>query len=97
MSLHYKINDQSFSFSYTQCKEHCDRINALSDADFLNRLPEALHLAIFICYIKEYTAEYLLSDDGLIHELAHLMHIPHATDNLREIRDKYRTLITLSY
>jgi hypothetical protein len=95
MSIHYKVNDHTFGFSYQQCKQQADRINAMTDDEFMQILPEALHLAVFVCWVKEYPADYLLSDHGLIHELVHLLHIPDATRNIREIREEYKRVVCL--
>ncbi|MDP4283844.1 MAG: hypothetical protein Q8891_05440 [Bacteroidota bacterium] len=49
----------------------------LSDSDFINRLPEILHTVTFLSFIavkaNTISAEELLNDEGLIHELAHLL------------------------
>lgn len=48
----------------------------ISVDEFMDRLPEAIHLACIISWFKELPTQQVLSDYGIIHQLAHLMHIP---------------------
>lgn len=45
----------------------------MSDEEFLTVLPDALHFACFICFVKELKTEHVLSDTGILHELVHLI------------------------
>ena len=53
----------------------------MTDEEFLNNLPSAAHLACFIGWMKELSLNELVGDQGIVHELIHLM------DNTREIRE----------
>lgn len=61
----------------------------MSDAEFMSSLPDVLHFACIAAFIKEMGRE-VLSDEGVIHQLVHLMSI---TDepliDLRAVRRQF--------
>lgn len=62
----------------------------LTDEEFLSRLPEIIHFAVFAAWIKEIPTEVCLSDKGIIHELVHLLHLPgEPVLSLKEIRTMF--------
>ena len=68
----------------------------MSDQEFMDNLPKAIHLACIICYFKEIPAKYCLSDIGIVHELAHLLHIPDKNvEPLSEIRKLFESDLKL--
>lgn len=98
--LRYQLDDssQNYSFSYREIRDHYRDIVSLTDDEFMERLPEAIHLACYICFIKETPNEHCLSDTGVVHMLAHLMHDKAETllhHSLYEIREKFRTVLML--
>lgn len=96
MSLTYLLDGKKFILSYQELREKHIELCGLSDTAFLSRLPEAIHLACFISYIKELEPEITISDVGIIHELAHLMHIPDDTiQGLKEIRKQFKNVLKL--
>lgn len=74
-SITYVVDGLQYMLSYQDLKAKHEELCALTDASFLERLPEALHLACMICYLKETPSYICLSDTGIIHELVHLLHI----------------------
>lgn len=74
--MEYLIEGKKYHLSYGELKEKYLLFSNLSLAEFLERLPEVLHLTCIISFLKEVPSENTLSDTGLIHEIAHLLHIP---------------------
>ena len=74
--MEYLINENKYNLSYVELRDKYNEICSLSLQSFLARLPEVLHLACVISFLKEVPSYNTLSDEGLIHELVHLLHIP---------------------
>jgi len=85
--IEYKVGDKTYSLSYQELKEHYYRFICMSDTEFLKNVAEAAHLACIICFLKEIPTDVCLRDDGIIHELIHLLHIPDGIDiaNIRQL------------
>lgn len=62
-----------YTFCYEARRMDYCRYMAMSDEEFTANLEYALHFAMHICWVKEKQAEFLLADDGVIHELHHLL------------------------
>lgn len=96
MSIEYLSDGKKFLLSYQETKEHHYRISQLTDEQFLANLPEAIHLACFICFLKEIPTHACLSDTGIIHELVHLSISPDTSvNNLHDIREMFNKLLEL--
>lgn len=86
----YIINNNKYSLSYKELREKYLEICNLPLSSFLFRLPEVLHITCMISYLKEVPNEYLVGDESLIHNLAHLMHIPEeALVSAKEIKEQF--------
>lgn len=76
MSLVYLPDDPlpsgKYVFSYADLREDYLRFTMMSDEDFIEHLPDVLHFACYVCYIKEIPSYRCLSDSGIVHELIHL-------------------------
>ena len=95
--MEYLVDGVTFSYSYQELKDKYNDFCLKSDADFISELKEALHLACFICFVKEVPTYVCLSDKGIIHELIHLLHIPDGnTSTLTEIRELFKISLLLS-
>lgn len=68
----------------------------MSDSEFLENLPDALHLACFICFLKEIPTYVCLTDKGIIHELVHLLKENGTTTSLKEIRELFKITLALA-
>lgn len=90
LPMKYILDDEEFIFDYQQVKERYEEYASLGDKEFMERLPEIIHSACFISYIKGFGNE-VLSDVGIVHELAHLLHLPNDY-SLKKIRKKFKTL-----
>lgn len=96
MSIIYLSEGEKFSLSYQKLKDHYLDFCDMSDSDFLKNLPDALHLACVICFLKETPTYICLTDKGIIHELVHLLKEDVTTTSLKEIRDLFKLTLHLS-
>lgn len=62
-----------YGFSYQAQRGDYLRYVMMSDEEFMANLLDILHFTIFVCYIKENQAQWILADTGIIHELVHLL------------------------
>lgn len=86
-----------FNFSYVELKDLYLQYSTYTDEYFLKELPNILHFACFVSYLKELGTECTLSDVGIIHQLVHLISDPQdALPNLSEIREQFNELLKLS-
>lgn len=69
-------DDKRYHYSYQQLRQEYLRMVEMSDKEFIKNLVPAIHLACAICFFKELGLEPSIGDDGVVHNLAHLMHIP---------------------
>jgi hypothetical protein len=88
-------NGGKFTLSYQQLKNEYLEIVEWTDGQFLAGLPRVLHLACVISWFKELPADDTLGDQGIVHELVHLMHSG-TTTPLSEIRASYKELLRLA-
>lgn len=93
--MDYVVDDKLYSFSYKDLKKKYKEIVSLSNSDFLDRLPEVLHFACFVSYLKELPNIQTISDVGVMHELIHLMDIPEETD-IDRVRILFNSLMELN-
>lgn len=96
-SITYLVDDSKYEFSYQDLKAHYKRFRALSDSEFLQNLPEILHLSCMISFIKGLSPMETLSDKGIIHQLTHLLCKTEGPDvNLEAIRTKFNEQMQLA-
>lgn len=72
-SLDVPPKDGHYVISYSSLREDYRRYRAMSDDEFKRNLVPLLHFACVCCWFKEKQAQYVLSDEGVIHELVHLL------------------------
>lgn len=88
---------KTYSFSYRELKEWYTRFCEMTDDEFKNHLPEALHFACFVCFLKEIPTRECLADEGIIHELVHLIHIPtEPMVSIKFIRELFKNQLKLA-
>lgn len=86
-----------YDFSYSECKMRYEEYCSLSDDDFIEKLPEILHFSCFVSHLKELHNNMTLSDNGIIHELVHLLHLKDKHyHNLAGIRRQFEEVLKLS-
>lgn len=92
--IDYRNEGHAYTISYQELREHYHKFVTLSDHDFLEELPKAIHFACVVCWFKEVGAEASISDRGIIHELAHLLDCG-TTTPLQEIREQFKKILYL--
>lgn len=95
--MQYTIKGSSkiYSFHYQGLRLQYEKYIALSDELFLSNLSDIIHYACFVCYIKELGLDDTIGDEGIIHQLVHLLTIQDPLINLKEIRQQFETLLKL--
>lgn len=93
--MQYLIGDKKFSFSYQELKDEYYKICSLSDEQFIENLNDILHFTCFVGWFKEIGRDALLSDEGILHELIHLLSGVETVNELKEIRKKFDKLMYL--
>ena len=88
-------SEHKFSISYGELREHYHNFCDMDDEKFIENIIDALHLACIICYFKETPTEYSLGEEGIVHELIHVV----KNDNVRtlsEIRKDFENILKLA-
>lgn len=70
--LIYLVGNSKYSLNYQDPREDYLKYKSLPDKEFLEHLKDILHFACIVCWFKE-RGQYALRDDGVIHQLAHLI------------------------
>jgi len=99
MSLDYLIENHRYVLEYSKLKEDFERYHAMHDEEFLNNLIPVLHFVCVVSYLKETPGQVLTNDEGLIHQLVHLLDEqtkPDALHELRAIRMRFDSLCRLA-
>jgi hypothetical protein len=96
--MEYKAGNAHYIFSYQDVREKHLEFCRLSDMEFIRRLPEVIHLAVFICFVKEIPSYVCLADNGIIHELVHLLALGTLEPlvSLKDIRNDFKTTLKLA-
>lgn len=91
----YKVGDKTFLYDKKSLTQSFKLYSSYTDLEFLENIVDILHYAVYVCWIKEISSDECLGDDGIVHELVHLLQkntIGHS--NLQKIRNKFnKTLI----
>ena len=87
-----------YGFSWQELQEAYERLCKMSDKEFVKNLPEAAHFACFVCWLKELGPEVTIGDQGIVHEICHMMHHPHKgrDPRLAPLRKKFKSLLVIS-
>lgn len=73
-----------------ELKDHYTTFCEMSDEEFKTKLSSAAHLACIICFLKEIPTSSCLSDEGIVHQLIHLMDTNDPIINLQQIRELFK-------
>jgi len=91
------VGDKKYGLSYSELREGYNRFIEMSDTEFLSKAAEAAHLACIICWFKEIGPDYTIGDNGIVHELIHLLAIPdEPLVNLKDIRKQFKETLYLA-
>lgn len=95
--MNYVLKGTHYSLSYQELKSEYEDLVQMNDERFATQIPRALHLACIICFLKEIPSHECLSDEGIVHQLTHLLHIPEEPlCNLKEVRELFKNALKLS-
>lgn len=93
--MDYLVNNKRFSFSYKELKDQYLTFIEMSDEEFFADLPKLLHFVAFVAFLKEIPTNTLLCDDGLLHELIHMLNGTELVTGKEEIRELFKELMRL--
>jgi hypothetical protein len=78
--MDYVTSDNTkYNFSYQEIKNDYHKFKDMTDQEFIDNALDILHFCCFVSYLKELPAHAVLVDDGIIHELVHII-----SDDTRE-------------
>lgn len=95
--IEYNIGKNRYILHYSELRDKYITHLEMSDEEFMKNLPSALHLACIICFLKETPTYICLADDGIVHELTHLLqHGDGDTIELKKIRKLFKKQLKLA-
>lgn len=95
--MEYIVNGRKYVLDYQGLRDKHIELCRMGDEEFMKVLPEALHLACVIGYLKGLGVEALVSDEWIIHELVHLLDIhDEPLVDLEGIRYRFKILLQLA-
>lgn len=74
-----------YSLCYSSLRENYLRYTMMSDEEFVADILSVLHFACYVCFIKEIGSDRALGDDGIVHQLLHILIPETRPDALREL------------
>lgn len=92
-------NNTKYSFSYQELKDDFHKFKDMKDEEFIANALSILHFCCVVSYIKDLPSHAVLIDDGVIHELVHLLSDETrdgAIENLPEIRKNFNSIMELA-
>jgi hypothetical protein len=94
--IEYSLSGKKYVLDYQDLKEKYNYFISLSNKDFLLDINNALHFACIVCFLKGY-GNNVLGDDGIIHEMVHLLSIgDEPMVNIEEIRMEFNEKLKIS-
>lgn len=90
--MDYVAGGRQYVLNYPELKEDYLRYRAMTDKQFLKSLVPALHFVCMVSYLKETPGYVLTNDEGLIHQMVHLLDKGtrgRAVARLGEIREQF--------
>lgn len=87
---------KQYYLHYKELKNQYETFCAYDDEQFLKWLPDIIHFACFVSYFKQLSPAHTLSDEGIVHQLAHLLCCSEPIICLEGIRKDFETLLKLS-
>lgn len=93
--MEYLVNNKKFSFSYRELQNFYEEFIYMSDEEFFADIPKLLHFVSFVAFFKEIDTQILHSDDGLLHELIHILNGIETVEEKENIREQFKNLMRL--
>lgn len=91
----YHGSGATYSLSYRELRERVQEFVDMTDEKFLESLPEAAHLACIVSWVKELGIDETVGDEGVVHQIMHLMTCPTTVD-LHRFRDDFKRILALA-
>lgn len=89
----YKIENKEYVYDPSMIRFHYTSFTIMSNEEFMENLPKALHFACFMSFILKLDQIVTLSDRGIIHELVHLSNTgTKQFSDITEVREKFDDL-----
>lgn len=93
----YKVRDKKFVYSPEELERYYEKFKNYSDQEFIDNIVDVLHFATYVCWLKEIPGDVCLADDGIIHELVHLIKPETRSDTeLDRIRDDFNEKLIIN-
>lgn len=92
----YKVGNREFVYDHKSLQYAFSTYHECTNEEFLENIVDILHFAVYVCWLKEIPSDECLADDGIIHELVHLLQkntIKHS--DLENIRKKFNKTLTI--
>ena len=92
----YKVGNTDYVFDKKNLKRLYTKYINYSDQEFVDNAIDILHFTCYVSWLKEIDTDTLLADDGLIHELVHLL--KQGTQiyvNIETLRKKFDELLVI--
>ena len=68
----------------------------MSDEEFIQNIEEVLHFAVYVVYLKDIPTKDVMGDEGLIHELVHLLKKSTRNEvDIDELRENFNKLLII--
>lgn len=86
----YKVGNKKYLYDPDSLKYCFNIYKNYTDEEFLENISSVLHYAVYVCWVKEIPTDECLADDGIIHELVHLLSENTAKyTDLKKVRKKF--------
>lgn len=94
--MEYLVNGVKYNLSYQELKDYYTEICGYNRQTFKTNIPKILHVACIICYLKEIPTHDCLSDEGIIHQLVHILDNSYTEFDLTNIINNFKQQCKLS-
>lgn len=69
----YLVGQKTYNYDYQSTRLYYVEVVNFTDEEFIENTKEILHFSCFLSYVMNLDNEDTISDDGIIHELIHLL------------------------
>ena len=92
----YKVGNKEFLFDIKSLQYSFKQYKNYNDEEFLNDIENILHFAVYMCWLKEIPSDICLSDDGIVHQLVHLLkRSTKKHSDIKEIRKNFNKFLKI--
>lgn len=101
--MEYLIDNKKYTLSYEELKIDYQKFVSMTNKEFFSNIPSILHFICIVSYLKELPTSILLNDEGLIHQLVHMLDESTSKDPIidnpsvrRKIRQNFKIICALA-